>query len=602
MVIHQYPEVFEWVGNISSHISENKLVFYSCMVLLAVATLLYYPSIGGDYDMWFHLAYGKHFAQNLTWNIDHTVYSWTPTIQGWKYVTWIGSGILYIVYTMMGISGLYILQWTIFLALLCLLVLFLKHLGQTLTIWHLLSFLLVAIVFKLVSMFIKPEMFSTLFFTICVSIYFFVKAGKNSRLLYLYPPLFLLWVNTHGGFIIGLFLISFLFGLEWIQSFWIKNNVMDRNVLRHFLLSLLLSYVAVQINPHGVYFLPDVINTQLFDQDRTKHLKSIYAHLSLWRYLNPTNAAYNFVNSALGLLFMGVAFMLLSYKDWQIKRNPDYAVLIVNVFFFLFSMQTARAVIYYPPIWFFSCSYIIWKNGSNKLIKKFSPVCLVSFVGISVYIIYISLVINPYRSYFGVDTQLDYPVKETEFIMNHHLPGPVFNDYLTGGYMMWSMFPEYKVFIDPRYTPYKNEMLDVWFSLGSKYPLTNEGLDSFLKDYPFKIALLHVGQHKIIFWLLKSQNWRMAYFDTAAAVLIHKSVIPTLSEKALDTDLAPRRYKDITNPQILMQLFNFYVNIRPELGKEIRYIYEKNVSDWYKFKSSQIALMDNSIAQKKSDK
>ena len=32
----------------------------------------------------------------------------------------------------------------------------------------------------------------------------------------------------------------------------------------------------------------------------------------------------------------------------------------------------------------------------------------------------------------------------------------MFNDYLTGGYMIWSMYPRYKVFIDPRYQPYVN--------------------------------------------------------------------------------------------------------------------------------------------------
>ena len=40
------------------------------------------------------------------------------------------------------------------------------------------------------------------------------------------------------------------------------------------------------------------------------------------------------------------------------------------------------------------------------------------------------------------------------------LPPPLFNDYVSGGYMMWAMYPEYKVFIDSRGKPY--DMTHVW--------------------------------------------------------------------------------------------------------------------------------------------
>ena len=40
------------------------------------------------------------------------------------------------------------------------------------------------------------------------------------------------------------------------------------------------------------------------------------------------------------------------------------------------------------------------------------------------------------------------------------LPPPLFNDYVSGGYMMWAMYPEYKVFIDSRGKPY--DITHVW--------------------------------------------------------------------------------------------------------------------------------------------
>ncbi len=602
VVVHEYPRLLSWVGGACGRVATHPIAFFGCLALVVAALFSYYPSIGGDYDMWFHLAYGKHFVQNLTWNIDHTQFSWTPTIPDWRYVTWIGSGMLYLFYNLLGVPGLYVLQWLIFLAMLAVMFLYLRRLGHRLNLWHIFSFLVMGMVIKLVSMFIKPEMFSTLFFTLTVAIYFFVKVNRRYGLLYLYPALFLVWVNTHGGFIIGLMFISLAFALEVGQQLVFRDRDADRAYLRHFFFAVVLSYLAVQINPDGIFYLPSIIETQLFDQERVKHLDRVFAHFSLWKHISPTIKMYNFVNSALGMLFMGGAFLWIWIRSWLRTRSVDLPLLILNVVFFFFCMQVARAVIFYPPLWFFSTNYLLWKTGSNNLNRRLSFPLLAAGTILSFYLLYIAIALNPNRSYFGVGTWSDFPLNETEYIMKHKLPGPLFNDYLTGGYLMWAMYPKYKVFIDPRFTPYKHEMLDVWFGLGSKYPLTKEGLQALLKDYPFKTAIIHIGERNLIFWFLQNPDWRMVYFDTAAAVLIHKSVVPLLSEEALDTDLAPRRYKDLSNPTKLLRLFDFYVNIRANLGEEIRYIYAKNVSDWFKFKADNLAEMDAILKNKKGGK
>ena len=31
------------------------------------------------------------------------------------------------------------------------------------------------------------------------------------------------------------------------------------------------------------------------------------------------------------------------------------------------------------------------------------------------------------------------------------------NTYLEGGYLLWALYPDYKVFIDPRYGPYQKK-------------------------------------------------------------------------------------------------------------------------------------------------
>ncbi len=68
------------------------LILVSAILLVCIeSTVRVY-----DNDLWVHLKYGEHFFLNHTWSIDHSVFSWTPATREWKYVTWIGSGIMYV--------------------------------------------------------------------------------------------------------------------------------------------------------------------------------------------------------------------------------------------------------------------------------------------------------------------------------------------------------------------------------------------------------------------------------------------------------------------------------------------------------------------------
>ncbi|MCS6883764.1 MAG: hypothetical protein NZU74_20800, partial [Chloroflexaceae bacterium] len=42
------------------------------------------------------------------------------------------------------------------------------------------------------------------------------------------------------------------------------------------------------------------------------------------------------------------------------------------------------------------------------------------------------------------------PVGAAEFIRRERPPGPMFNSYNFGGYLMWALYPEYPVFVDGR--------------------------------------------------------------------------------------------------------------------------------------------------------
>ena len=43
-----------------------------------------------------------------------------------------------------------------------------------------------------------------------------------------------------------------------------------------------------------------------------------------------------------------------------------------------------------------------------------------------------------------------YPAGAADFLLAHHVAGPIFNTYEYGGYLIWRLWPEQRVFIDGR--------------------------------------------------------------------------------------------------------------------------------------------------------
>ena len=237
--------------------------------------------------------------------------------------------------------------------------------------------------------------------------------------------------------------------------------------------------------------------------------------------------------------------------------------------------------------------YTIKKGRATSFQIKFLPFALLFTLLLTCYIFYASLRYYEHRSWFGTNLKEWVPIEEVEFIKKHKIPGPIFNDYVIGGYMIWSMYPDYKVFIDPRFGPYIKQVWPDWLDLRNN--LNPEGLKKFTSKYHFKSALIHLREPNIIFWFLSSpgSEWRFAYFDKNAAVIIHETLVPLLSPEALGTSLSPQRFKDLTNPLLLQRLFDFYIRINPVYAREILNLYEQNVFSFYKYKKGVIQTMEN---------
>lgn len=222
-------------------------------VLLLVAFIfsgLVMPEvILADPDIWWHLADARILTEAHHF-IHLEPYSFTVAGQPWVDPEWLSELIFWLGYKAFGLVGIYIatllglsanvlfLYWRSFFRS--------RHGGVALWTG------LLAVLLMTVNASARTILFAYLALSVEMAILEAVERGK-SRMLWLLPPLFCIWINLHGSWIIGmsllvLFILSGLFrvsvGMFEQEAFLSK----DRNRL---VAVLATSLCAIMINPYG---------------------------------------------------------------------------------------------------------------------------------------------------------------------------------------------------------------------------------------------------------------------------------------------------------------------------------------------------------------
>jgi hypothetical protein len=599
--------LFERFGRTSLALSDNRVVTSLFIILFGILSFLYFPSWeGGDYDMWWHFALGKYYISHHTMQVNQALFSWTPADPNWLYNTCLGSTIAYLFYATAGGLGLWLFQWIIFVSIFLFFLYFVRSTQGALDINATFLIFMIVIVEGLALVFPKPELFTPLFFTALVAVFFSIKRHKlSSRYFYLFPPMFVIWVNLHGGFIIGLGVSVILFMTECLNYKFFRQNSLSEQGLVHMGCSVVLTCLACLLNPYGWAYPWETItvNFPLFMQitgDSRLLASTLIAYDPIWPHLlHP--GKLNWWTAGWGMIFMLCLFFVFSWTAFRKKRVLDISLLFLNPFLFYYGMNTVRASLFFPTVAFFSIFYSIEKADVFSTVKRYTLVSLILFLLLGS-VVLIRLTETSAFNYFGMNLEETIPVKEVELIKKYKLPPPLFNDYVSGGYMIWAMYPEYKVFIDSRGGAYLAGQVWDHYNAFMTNP-SKENIQKMTAQYPFRVALINLVYTETILDLLDNAGgeWRLLFLGRNAAILVHKSIFPGLSEELLRSiNGDPENFRDEKNPETLSKLFLIYVRLASGYGSVIRDIYKQNVSLFYRYKERQLAVMAEIIDEKRA--
>lgn len=526
-----------------SAVFNSRYVIVGMLLLVLLTVGIRYAETINDNDIWWHMEYGEYMVKNLTLKVDHSIFSWTVADPRWVYNTPFSQIYFYLVYSIGGIAMLHLTQYAVLAIIIGLFLYYNRVIRQSLNHFHVLAVLMITVLVHLSYSNLRPEIFSHLFMVVTAFIYFYVrKTGRN--IFYIYPALFFIWVNTHGVFVFGIVLITIAFAGELVNYLFFRKYAMDSALLKHFFIALLLSYGSLLLNPYGIGLISNIIKS-FTDPQFLQQAKMLVAYKSVFKFGHPAKYL---------LVAMGVSYILITGYVWLTRNYFNPAFLLINAVFIYISFEFGRSVYYYPLIWYFSTFALLsvpQTNGQRKTAIAYAAASLIT-VALSLWTVnwavYYPFV---YRNLgFGIADHM--PVKTGEFLKQYKLEGPIYNTYEIGGYLLWALYPHYKVFLDPRHGPYVKNLIDDSFAFDR-----GEIFEQFTSRYPFKVAVVKLEWIYLFRNFFRSPDWRLVYFDQSAAVFAHKSVkLPDIK-----VDLGPARFKDCKTYEAFIYTMFAYANM-----------------------------------------
>ncbi len=257
--------------------------------------------------------------------------------------------------------------------------------------------------------------------------------------LYLLFPLFLVWVNLHGGFSWGLFLL----GLTIFTTLIIQKNL--RLSLYLGLVTLICCLICL-INPYTyrVFLLALQMgtNTAAF----TQNIDWLPLFTTKLYTLEPT------------YLIIQIGFSLFMINFLLSCQNRSHK--LIAVILFILSMITHRfitilSVVIFPELlksWSQSLQLLYARIlvSKSKILMFYLPILPILILSLIVYNVQITNSAYHHPEQFGYDLiENIYPTKIIDYFKTHGVPTRMLNDYNYGGYLEW-YFPNIQYFVDGR--------------------------------------------------------------------------------------------------------------------------------------------------------
>lgn len=468
-----------------------------------------------DPDVWLHIKTGEYILQHKAVpQVD--VFSAALSGKAWIDHSWLVQVIYYSIFRFLGADNL--IFFSAALIVISFFILFFCAYRRKKDLTLCVAMLFLAALASKIRFNIRPENFSILFFSLFL---FVLSRWKDTRRIHLLALIQVFWVNCHGFFIAGPFLVLVFYLAERIKPYGTRS----RDTCKNLLITFFLVCAANFINPYGykgaLYPLWVIASSGGKSNVVYGYIQEL---LPTWRYFRILGAYYV-------LAILSVIVFFLNF------RRINIAYFILWLASLSASLCINRNVLFFNFIAFLAITdgIINGEAGKLKAINKTNGkiISLSKFAILSAIIAYLSIqnfsmlnnryyVFDEARSkstLLGIDTKR-FPDKAADFILQNHLKGNIFNLFNYGSYLIYRLSPQNKVFIDGRTELYGEE----FFKNYQRTLASNKtSLEDALNKYSINIAVLY-GHGLDIGGLGKyfigNPQWQLVYFSADTLIFV----------------------------------------------------------------------------------
>jgi len=493
----------------ATFLTKTRLVFVALFVVLLLAL----PQTDPDY--FWHLKAGEYIVTQRALPAGD-IFSLTHAGQPWVLHEWLFEAVLFTAFASWGPFGVTLLTALFVMATLGVTFSLTRRLGQS----HGVAFALVVCggcVFA-GGWAPRPQIVTYLLFALYLSILAQYKYGGAGRALFALPLLMVVWVNAHGGYVIGIALVFLLTGAEWL-GYWFGAERAPARKQRLITLSLVAAatLLASLANPEFVrHWLYPI------------QVLGMAANQSIQEWQSPD---FHTLGPRIYLLLCGVFLLAAIYAT----PKADFTELLVPGFFLLMGFVARRhvplAVLTLMPFIALALgrgSTAAWAaawrgsrlgrsharaSAGGKQLGQAAEGILNWIVLLA--IVLVLLACEPWFRANAAKRAEQLPAAAADYVIAHGIVGNMFNGYGDGGYLIYRLGPQRKIFIDGRVDVYGDaffkEYNDIYFGTdGWKQKFDRFGIDFAIldKDAPIRQLLLAEG------------SFREAYQDARHCVLL----------------------------------------------------------------------------------
>jgi len=482
---------------------------------LAVAALAALVWVGwfspdiADSDFWWHLRTGRYIWETHSLPVpDPFAYTTAPARAGYagEELTrhfnltheWLSQVLFYQAYGAAGFPGVVLLRAAV-LAMFCGMVAWVvrRRCGG---FYRAIAAAFVTAMFAAGFALDRPYIFTFLSLAVTVAIL------ESRRAMWVLPVLFLIWANCHGGFFLGWVVLG---------AYSVEPLVLRRKDWRLWIIAAA-AIVLSGLNPNGYRVL------EILRYYRGSYLTSTlleWARPSLWP------------PGVFTLLVVGAPAVLL--WAWRKARVSDW---LLWAAFAAAAMTAQRNIIligFVAPM--VMASYLPWKPRVPAWAEYGAVVLLAAALGTGIV----------RGSFFQLRAaEWKFPAGAADFLLAHHVTAPLFNTYEYGGYLIWRLWPQERVFIDGRALS-ESVFMDYGRMLYNHEPNGGKSAQQLLDQYGVEVIVMNAFEYATgnLYLLAPSladpqqTAWKLVYSDAAATIFMRHppaGVEPMDSMKVFD--------------------------------------------------------------------